>query len=284
MEFSAMAFDNISHTLFVGDSSNQAVTIFSKNLQSEDPQMNILFNGKSDTSTVVDIAYDQSSQCLFWSDSRKQVIYKMNINSLNGSDSPKIILRLKNENPNGLSLDICHQRLYWANSNESYPSISSANLDGTNYSIIIDKDLHQPIAVTVDHLSQQLYWIDDEEGINFKIERSNLDGTGRELLIRGRHQQPFNIAIDHSRIYWSDWVYKAVWSIEKNTQLVKVPKIWKSFRDSDKNAYPTSIITYNNIAEIECTTLQSGTFSNYSLSNDNNEKNNISFESNPVHN
>ncbi|XP_057324953.1 protein cueball [Microplitis mediator] len=282
MVFSAIAFDQISHTLFLGDSSNQAVKIFSKNLQSKDPEMNILFNGKSDTSTVMDMAYDQSSQCLFWTDSRKQVIYKMNINSLNGSDSPKIILRLKNENPHGLSLDICHQRLYWANSNQSYPSISSANLDGTNYSIIINKDLYQPVAVTVDHLSQQLYWIDDEEGINFKIERSNLDGTRRELLIRGNHQQPFNIAIDYSRIYWSDWVYKAVWSIEKNTQSVKVPKTWKSFRDNNKNAYPTSIITYNNIAEIECITLQSETLSNYSLSNDNNEKYSISFESNQV--
>ncbi|XP_044595461.1 protein cueball isoform X2 [Cotesia glomerata] len=283
MGFSGIAFDQISHMLFLGDSSNNAVKIYSKDLQSKDPEMNILLDNKVDTRTMMDMAYDQSSQSLFWTDNKKRAIFKMNINFFNTSNSPEIILYLINENPQGISIDLCHQRLYWANSNKAHPSISSSKLDGTDYTVVINKDLYRPVAVTVDHLSNKLYWIEYGEGIHFNIERSNLDGTSRELLINRKHQQPFNIAVDDNRIYWSDWVYKAVWSINKNVQGDKVPKIWKSFRNHNGEANPTSIITYNNIAEVECIVFESEPSLNRSVLSDDNEKYNVVMESNEEH-
>ncbi|KAG8036316.1 hypothetical protein G9C98_003639 [Cotesia typhae] len=238
---------------------------------------------KVDTRTMMDMAYDQSSQSLFWTDNKKRAIFKMNINFFNTSNSPEMILYLMNENPQGISIDLCHQRLYWANSNKTHPSISSSKLDGTDYTVVINEDLYRPVDVTVDHLSNKLYWIEYSEGIYFNIERSNLDGTRRELLINRKYQQPFNIAVDNNRIYWSDWVHKAVWSINKNVQNDKVPKIWKSFRNYNGDANPTSIITYSNIAEVECVVFESEPSLNRSVLSDDNENYSVVMESNEDH-
>lgn len=243
----------------------------------------IYLTDKVDTRTMMDMAYDQSSQSLFWTDNKKRAIFKMDINFFNTSNSPEMILYLINENPQGISIDLCHQRLYWANSNKAHPSISSSKLDGTDYTVVINEDLYRPVAVTVDHLSNKLYWIEYGEGIHFNIERSNLDGTRRELLVNRKHQQPFNIAVDNNRIYWSDWVYKAVWSINKNVQDDKVPKIWKSFRNYNGDANPTSIITYSNIAEVECVVFESEPSLNRSVLSDDNENYSVVMESNEDH-
>ena len=149
-----------------------------------------------------------------------------------------------------------NRRLYWANSNTSNPSIESSNLDGSNATIVISKNLYEPLSVAVDHWTAKLYWIDDAEGISYKIERSNLDGSNRESIFHGRHCQPYYIAVDRSIIYWTDWSSKAVWSMKKNAS-GREPKEWTSFHDTNRDSDPKSIVTRDNIGDVECRLMRS---------------------------
>ena len=117
--------------------------------------------------------------------------------------------------------------------------------------IVIKENLYEPLAVAIDHAEQKLYWIDDVEGIHFKIERSNLDGSQRELLVHKQNQQPVYLAVDNELIYWSDWVYRAIWTIPKNTKAGDSPSKFKSYF-SKRDADPAGIVTRDNIGQIDC--------------------------------
>ena len=150
-----------------------------------------------------------------------------------------------------------NRRLYWANSNISNPSIESSNLDGSNATIIISENLYEPLGVAVDRWTDKLYWIDDAEGIYYKIERSNLDGSNRELLLRAKHQQPYDIAVDRNRIYWTDRASKAVWSIKKHAPASNKAKKWASFDDPNRDFDPKSIVTRDDMSDVECGLMRS---------------------------
>lgn len=148
-------------------------------------------------------------------------------------------------------------RIYWVNSNISNPSIECSNLDGSDRTIVIQENLYEPLAVVIDHAEQKLYWIDDVEGIHFKIERSNLDGSQRELLVHNKHQQPVYLAVDNESIYWSDWVHSAVWTMPKNAKAGDYPTKFKSYYNSKRDADPAGIVTRDNVGQIDCASILS---------------------------
>lgn len=150
-----------------------------------------------------------------------------------------------------------YSRIYWVNSNISNPSIECSNLDGGDRTTIIKENLYEPLAVAIDHAEQKLYWIDDVEGIHFKIERSNLDGSERELLVHSKHQQPVYLAVDKDSMYWSDWVHSAVWTMPKNAKAGDYPTKFKSYYDSRRDADPAGIVTRDNVGQIDCATILS---------------------------
>jgi len=152
---------------------------------------------------------------------------------------------------------IFFRHIYWANSNSATPTIERSNLDGSERITVIKENLYEPVAVAVDHAEQKIYWIDDVEGINFKIERSNLDSSNRELLVHSRHQQPVYLAVDSESIYWSDWVYSAIWAMPKNTKPGNIPIEFKSYYGSKRDADPAGIVTRDNVGNIDCLAIQS---------------------------
>lgn len=106
--------------------------------------------------------------------------------------------------------------------------------------------------MTIDQAEQKLYWIDDVEGIHFKIERSNLDGSQRELLVHSKNQQPVYLAVDNESIYWSDWVHSAVWTKPKNAKTGDYPIKFKSYYESTRRSDPAGIVTRDNVGQIDC--------------------------------
>ncbi len=65
--------------------------------------------------------------------------------------------------------------MYWTDWGE-IPKIERAGMDGTNRSMIIDKDIYWPNGLTLDYSLEKLYWADAKH--NF-IHRCNLDGSSR---------------------------------------------------------------------------------------------------------
>lgn len=65
--------------------------------------------------------------------------------------------------------------MYWTDWGE-IPKIERAGMDGTNRSMIIDRQIYWPNGLTLDYSQQKLYWADAKH--NF-IHRCNLDGSSR---------------------------------------------------------------------------------------------------------
>lgn len=108
--------------------------------------------------------------------------------------------------------------LFWTNANMRAPSIERSNLDGSNRTIIVSKDLHVPLGVSVDQAERKLYWSQELEGIYYSIERSDLDGSNREVM-RAMHHQPYSLSVGPDYIYWVDGTNNAVWRKEKSQLL-----------------------------------------------------------------
>jgi len=128
-------------------------------------------------------------------------------------------------------------------------------------------------------MEQKIYWIDNEDWLRFKIERSNLDGSERELIFSSKYQQPFHIAVDNESIYWTDSMHRLIWTIPKDVSDTKVSAVKiKSYHPFERYSpkRPAGIICRNSISclkqsqQTNLSTSQKNsteTFDNLSLTN-----------------
>lgn len=70
--------------------------------------------------------------------------------------------------------------MYWTNWNDLKPSIQRAYINGYKIESIITTDIQIPNALTLDHVTQKMYWGDAKLD---KIECCEYDGTNRVVFI-----------------------------------------------------------------------------------------------------
>ncbi|XP_043493969.1 protein cueball [Polistes fuscatus] len=249
VSLTGIAYDDKTRTLYLSDPKNN-VSIFSNDLTTKNLTSKPLLL-EQDTTYIVAMAFDSTSRTLFWCDAYKKTIMKMHVPTVGSPEKPVLLHTLKGI-PRGIALDTCNSQVYWTNTDKQNPSIERSNMDGTNRTTVITKNLYEPIGLAIDHTEGKLYWSDDEEGIHFKIERSNLDGTERELILHSRNHQPVYLTIDKDFIYWNDWVHAAIWMIPKNITNPDLPSKFKSYDKSIKDVDPNAIITRDNVDTIDC--------------------------------
>ena len=80
-------------------------------------------------------------------------------------------------------------------------------MDGSSRMVLHNTDLVWPNAITVDYESQILYWADANLD---KIESSHVDGSNRVIITTNFIVHPFAITFFNQQLYWSDWAYDAV--------------------------------------------------------------------------
>ncbi|XP_015172620.1 PREDICTED: protein cueball isoform X2 [Polistes dominula] len=245
VSLTGIAYDDKTRTLYLSDPKNN-ISIFSNDLTTRNLTSKPLLV-EQDQTYIVAMAFDSTSRTLFWSDAFKRTIMKMHVPLVGPPGKPVLLHTLKGI-PRGIALDICNSHVYWTNTDKPNPSIERSNMDGTNRTTVITKNLYEPMGLVIDHNEGKLYWSDDEEGIYFKIERSNLNGTEREKVLHSRNQQPVYLTIDKDFVYWTDWVHSTVWMMLKNTTNPDSPIIFKSYRNTD----PAAIITRDNVDTIDC--------------------------------
>ncbi len=107
--------------------------------------------------------------------------------------------------PRGVTLDIPHSKVYWAE--PGIPAIRRANLDGSNV-LSIAPVRNGAADVAVDPVNGKVYWTDCVDGsfANSKIQRSNLDGSSPENLVTTGLSHPVSIDLDVAagKMYWTD--------------------------------------------------------------------------------
>ena len=85
-------------------------------------------------------------------------------------------------------------------------------MDGKGRTILHEKHLFWPTALTIDYATHALYWADTKLHV---IESSHVDGSGRRLVIADFIRHPFAMTLFEDRLYWTDWEKKSVVSTSK---------------------------------------------------------------------
>lgn len=199
--------------VYVGDGNNPSASIHRLDLASGEmtPVVPKL------SSNIHGLALDPMTNVLYWTTGYGHSIMKANVDGQSDYKRriAKVVHRFREEIPQGIAIDSCGRYLFWTNTNTKAPSIERSNLDGSNRTVIVSRELHAPLGVAVDQVERKLYWCQELEGVYFSIERSDLDGNNRDVM-RSMHQQPFTLSIGVDFIYWADWTNKAVWKKDKN--------------------------------------------------------------------
>lgn len=133
-------------------------------------------------SVAVDIDVDPVSSKLYFS--RSDRIQRMN---MDGSGLESLVTGL--DSPWGISLDLMHGKIYWAD--QSQGKIYRANLDGTELEDVITGEAGWVTDVAVDPTAGRIFWTTFGAG---KIRTAALDGTGPSDLITGL-DNPLAIAL-----------------------------------------------------------------------------------------
>ncbi len=97
-------------------------------------------------------------------------------------------------------------------------------MDGTSRTVLHNTGLDMPNGLTIDYEDQRLYWVEAKLHI---IESSNVDGTGRVVVTTDVYN-PLDISFYQGRLYWTDWIYDAVFTVHSTlqdnvTQVVGLP-------------------------------------------------------------
>ncbi|XP_014209044.1 protein cueball [Copidosoma floridanum] len=249
--FVAMAYDDDTYTLFLSDAGNMEHSIVSVDLTAAKNITAKPLLKRDKDSQIQSMAFDGASRTLFWATEKS--IAKMKL-PLNGPPGQPIVVRaFVTESLRAIALDVCNRQLYWVNGNRSRQSIGRSQLDGSNAIIVANESLYETSSLAVDHWSGRLYWLDDEEGIHYKVEQSELDGSGRAILVHGNHHQPIHLGVDKERVYWTDYVSNAVWQIGKESRQGDAPRRFWSYLKTGEQADLTTLLARDNLGSgVDC--------------------------------
>lgn len=236
----ALAFDEVNETLYFNDQIHFNETIFSLKLASNQNHYVERLVRKTKDEKVQGIAFDPMERTLYWTDTTNGVIYQMN---LNGDQEPSVLIKLHNsKKPHGIAIDVCRRKLYWTNANVMSSSIERISFDGSDYEILIEKDLYMPRGIVVDQYTHRIFWVDDLPGEHFSVESADLNGGDRKYLVRMLYHVPFDVAVDEYSVYWTDEQDSAIWQIAKNATVDDQPIKVQNFTD---RSVPKGIIIRN---------------------------------------
>merc|ERR1711892_1188727 len=89
----------------------------------------------------------------------------------------------------------------WGN----FPKIEKAGMDGTNRSVLATENLMWPNGITLDLVSERLYWVDAKLHI---IGSVRFDGTVPIVITEESSalHHPFSVSVLEDWVYWTEWV------------------------------------------------------------------------------
>ncbi|WAR04037.1 LRP4-like protein [Mya arenaria] len=163
---------------------------------------------QSGLKTTDGLAVDWLAGNLYWTDTGTDVI---EVARLSGRQRRTLISDDLDE-PRAIALHPQKGYVYWTDWGYR-PRIERAYMDGSNRRIIHNSGLGFPNGLSIDYVSERLYWAD---GKLDKIETSTLDGNHRVTLIRNV-PHPFGLALFGEFVYWTDWQKQQIERANKHT-------------------------------------------------------------------
>ncbi|XP_052831949.1 low-density lipoprotein receptor-related protein 1B isoform X1 [Octopus bimaculoides] len=143
------------------------------------------------------IAVDWIGRNLYWCD---RTTHTIEVSQLNGNHR-KVLLHKGLDHPRAIEVYPAKGLLFYTDWGSS-PHIGRVKMDGTNRIKIIDQNLIWPNALTIDYVTNKIFWAD---GRLKYIAFANLDGTNIKKIIKEYLSHVFAITTIEGFIFWSDW-------------------------------------------------------------------------------
>ncbi|XP_068879549.1 low-density lipoprotein receptor-related protein 8 isoform X2 [Aphelocoma coerulescens] len=178
-----LAIDWVHKNIYWTDSGNKTISVAT----ADGSRRRTLFN--SDLSEPRAIAVDPTQRFMYWSDwGDKAKIEKAGLNGV----GRQVLVTDNIEWPNGITLDLLNQRLYWVDS--KLHSLSCIDFNGSNRKVLISSvdDLSHPFGLAV--FEDRVFWTDLENEAIFSANR--LNGLDISILAENLNN-PHDIVVFH---------------------------------------------------------------------------------------
>ncbi|XP_067289019.1 low-density lipoprotein receptor-related protein 1B isoform X2 [Pseudorasbora parva] len=174
----------------------------------EDESIKYAFHGEKDNiGTIVkgvksdSIAIDWMGRNLYWVDGvAGQILAVRLTSSIVDPQNYIVILDKDLEQPRSLALLPQKGIMFWSEIG-GQAQIERSSMDGSDRKVVISRGLNRPVSVTVDILTDRLYWTDAKLRC---IGSATLDGENMRLLQLSEMPSPFSVAVFNDMVYWSD--------------------------------------------------------------------------------
>ena len=103
--------------------------------------------------------------------------------------------------------------IFWTDYGKA-AKIERSFMDGGERRAIVSTNLKQPNGITIDYLTNQIYWTDS---VLNKIEYANYDGTGRTELETSEAGlfSPFAVTVADNILFWTDSASGSIYATHK---------------------------------------------------------------------
>ncbi|KAK9512535.1 hypothetical protein O3M35_000936 [Rhynocoris fuscipes] len=172
---------------------------------------------ETELDSVEGVALDWISNLLYFVDGQRAKIEVVRTDIHNSGRMRRTILNgTVLRKPRGIALHPVEGYMYWTDWSTDNPSVSRASLDGSDIKVLFKKpDVHWPNGITVDHISEHIYWVDAK--LDY-IATADLHGRNFRKVIsnEGRVAHPFSVAVFKDNLYWDDWNQNSIFVADKD--------------------------------------------------------------------
>ncbi|XP_056591842.1 low-density lipoprotein receptor-related protein 1B isoform X1 [Triplophysa dalaica] len=187
----------------------------------EEASIKYAFHGeKNKIGTIVkgvksdSIAVDWIGRNLYWVDGAAGQILAVRLgSSIVAPQNYTVILDEDLEQPRSLVLLPQKGMMFWSEIGVR-SQIERSSMDGSERKVVINHGLSWPISITVDILTDRLYWTDEK--LKY-IGSATLDGENMRVLQLSEMASPFSVAVFNDFVYWSDTRRRSIQGANKLT-------------------------------------------------------------------
>lgn len=155
------------------------------------------------------IAVDWIAGNLYWCDKTTDTI---EVSRLDGKYR-KVLIREGLQEPRALEVFPQKGLLFYTDWGDK-AHLSRINMDGTNPVKIVTEDLSWPNALTIDYVSEKLFWAD--ASLDY-IAMADLDGANKKVVVSQSLPHVFAITTFGSYLFWTDWETQSIYRARKFT-------------------------------------------------------------------
>uniref|UniRef100_A0A8B9RNB7 Low density lipoprotein receptor-related protein 1Bb n=1 Tax=Astyanax mexicanus TaxID=7994 RepID=A0A8B9RNB7_ASTMX len=168
------------------------------------------------------LAVDWIGKNLYWCDIERKTLEVSKSNGL----YPTVLLSSGLKNPTDLALDAQLGYMFWIDCCEN-PHVGRVGMDGRGQTVIVDKEIYSPSALTIDYTNKRIYWADDSH-----ILFANMDGSQRHKVPHDHIQGVMGLTLFEDFIYWTDGKSKSLRRAHKTSgaHAVELLNSWQAIK------------------------------------------------------